>query len=92
MSVGLDRSTYAGQRPARVPRARHYLMCPPTHFRVAYAINPWMDADAGVDQATAARQWDTLRRTYLDLGHQVDLIAPEPELPDMVFADRKSVV
>jgi N-dimethylarginine dimethylaminohydrolase len=27
----------------RLPRNRAYLMCPPEHFAVEYAINPWMD-------------------------------------------------
>ena len=31
-------------------------------------------------------QWDTLRRTYVGLGHTVEVIAPVPGLPDMVFA------
>ncbi len=28
---------------------RRYLMCRPEHFRVDYAINPWMDVNARVD-------------------------------------------
>jgi N-dimethylarginine dimethylaminohydrolase len=72
-----------------VPRQatpRRYLMCPPVHFEVAYAINPWMDPTAPVDAQRAMAQWEDLRRTYEGLGHQVDLLAPQPGLPDMVFA------
>jgi N-dimethylarginine dimethylaminohydrolase len=61
-------------------------MCPPDHFAVSYAINPWMDTARPIDLALARRQWDRLRRTYTDLGHVVETIAPEPGLPDMVFA------
>ncbi len=76
----------------RTARARRYLMCPPEHFDVSYAINPWMDPSAGVDRDLALRQWDTLRRTYLELGHQVELVEPVPGLPDMVFAANGGLV
>jgi N-dimethylarginine dimethylaminohydrolase len=71
---------------------RRYLMCRPTHFAVEYAINPWMDPTAPVDSYLAIRQWETLRRTYLDLGHVVDEIDPLPGLPDMVFAANGATV
>jgi N-dimethylarginine dimethylaminohydrolase len=73
-------------------RARHYLMCRPTHFRVEYAINPWMDPTVPVDVDLAVEQWEDLRRTYESLGHRVDLIDPEPLLPDMVFAANGGLV
>jgi N-dimethylarginine dimethylaminohydrolase len=38
------------------------------------------------------RQWETLRQTFLDLGHTVDLIDPLPGLPDMVFAANGATV
>jgi N-dimethylarginine dimethylaminohydrolase len=72
--------------------ARHYLMCRPTYFAVEYAINPWMDPAAPVDAGLATRQWEALRRTYLDLGHEVDVIDPVPGLPDMVFAANGATV
>jgi N-dimethylarginine dimethylaminohydrolase len=65
---------------------RHFLMCRPTYFDVTYAINPWMDPGSPVDRDGAIAQWDELRATYERLGHQVELIEPLPELPDMVFA------
>ncbi len=72
--------------------ARHYLMCRPTHFAVTYRINPWMDPAAPYDNALAVSQWETLRQTFLDLGHTVDLIEPLPGLPDMVFAANGATV
>ena len=84
--------------PARAPgalraaRPRRYLMCAPEHFEVSYAINPWMDPTAAVDRERALAQWGVLRQTYLDLGHEVDLIHPEPGLPDMVFAANGGLV
>jgi N-dimethylarginine dimethylaminohydrolase len=67
-------------------------MCRPEHFTVAYAINPWMDVARGADRDLAVRQWETLRQTYLSLGHEVELIDPEPGLPDMVFAANGGLV
>ncbi|SEH45809.1 N-Dimethylarginine dimethylaminohydrolase [Mycolicibacterium rutilum] len=76
-----------GDRTAsRRSRTRHYAMTPPTFFAVEYAINPWMDTDTVVDTALALAQWETLRRTYTDLGHTVDIIDPVAGLPDMVYA------
>ncbi len=71
---------------------RNYLMCPPEHFAVEYAINPWMNPDKPVDVALAMQQWRRLGETYASLGHTVHTIAPEPGLPDMVFAANGATV
>lgn len=76
----------------RVPRPRRYLMCRPEHFEVSYAINPWMDITAKVDRELALQQWDNLRQTYLDLGHDVEVIEAQAGLPDMVFAANGGLV
>ena len=68
------------------------LMCPPTFFTVAYEINPWMSADRPVDTTLACDQWQRLVATYDDLGVAVELIEPDPDLPDMVFAANAAVV
>ncbi|UQU65033.1 arginine deiminase-related protein [Couchioplanes caeruleus] len=70
----------------RLPRIRTYLMCPPEHFTVEYAINPWMDTTVPVDPALALKQWQLLRDTLTDLGHTVHVLEARPELPDMVYA------
>ncbi|HEU4421126.1 MAG TPA: amidinotransferase, partial [Pilimelia sp.] len=70
----------------RMPRKRTYLMCPPEHYTVEYAINPWMDVSAPVDRELAVKQWEWLRETLIGLGHTVHVLPPEPGLPDMVFA------
>jgi len=88
-------TTYIPSKPSPVDRVatrRRYLMCPPEHFEVRYAINPWMDLTVPVDQTRAMRQWDTLRQTYLDLGHSVDVLSPKPGLPDMVFSANGALV
>jgi N-dimethylarginine dimethylaminohydrolase len=61
-------------------------MCPPEHFAVDYAINPWMDTSVPVDAELARKQWQLLRDTLVDLGHTVHLLDPQPGLPDMVYA------
>jgi N-dimethylarginine dimethylaminohydrolase len=82
----------AAEHAERVATPRRYLMCRPEHFAVEYAINPWMDVTRGADRGLAVRQWETLRQTYLSLGHEVELIDPEPGLPDMVFAANGGLV
>lgn len=81
-----------GAARSRTAYARRYLMCPPTHFRVDYAINPWMDPTVPVDSRRALRQWEALRDVYLELGHSVELIDPLPAQPDMVFSANGATV
>ena len=81
----MSTSQAAGFATARTATARSYLMCRPEFFTVSYSINPWMHPDEPTDTARAVRQWDTLRETYLRLGHEVQLIEPVPGLVDMVF-------
>ena len=78
--------------PRRQATAREYLMCPPVHFAVTYAINPWMEPGRPTDAARAMRQWAELRQVYLDLGHDVQTIEPVAGLPDMVFAANGATV
>nr|WP_141301402.1 dimethylargininase [Streptomyces gardneri] len=67
-------------------------MCPPTHFSVTYSINPWMDPTKPVDLPLALAQWEDLRDRYRALGHTVELLTPDPALPDMVFAANGATV
>lgn len=76
----------------RVPTRRRYLMCPPRYFTVEYSINPWMDPSQPVSTELAMRQWTELKATYERLGHTVEVIEPEPGLPDMVFAANSGTV
>jgi N-dimethylarginine dimethylaminohydrolase len=79
------RSEVAAMTP-RTPRIRHYAMTAPTFFAVEYAINPWMDTSTSVDTHVALNQWESLRQTYKELGHTVELVEPVAGLPDMVYA------
>ncbi|WSV63718.1 amidinotransferase [Streptomyces sp. NBC_01013] len=71
---------------------RRYLMCAPSHFKVTYSINPWMDPTKPVDLPLAQTQWEDLRDRYRALGHTVELLTADPELPDMVFAANGATV
>lgn len=86
------RAQAAPAHPVRTARERHYLMCPPRHFEVTYAINPWMNTQVPVDVERAQLQWEVLRNTYLSLGHEIDLIEPMIGQPDMVFAANGGLV
>jgi N-dimethylarginine dimethylaminohydrolase len=74
------------RRGTRTPRTRHYVMTPPDYYALEYAINPWMDLATPVDRGAAGMQWESLYETYVSLGHTVDLVRPQPGLPDMVYA------
>ncbi|MFC7220054.1 dimethylargininase [Streptomyces polyrhachis] len=88
-----DAATGHSKEPSlRTASPRRYLMCPPTHFEVTYSINPWMDPAKPVDRRLALTQWEELRRTYLSLGHDVELLEPRAGLPDMVFAANGATV
>ncbi|MEV6206198.1 dimethylargininase [Kitasatospora sp. NPDC051914] len=76
----------------RTARRRRYLLCPPTHFAVRYAINPWMDPGQPVDRAAADRQWRRLCAVLRSLGHEVLTLDPLPGLPDMVFTANGATV
>jgi len=82
----------APSRVERVATQRRYLMTPPSHFEISYAINVWMDPSRPVDRSLAHRQWDDLVAVYESLGHTVERADPAPGLPDMVFAANGAVV
>ncbi len=75
-----------------LPWGRRYLMCRPEHFRVDYAINPWMDVDAPVDPDLALAQWDNLVATLRVAGAEVETISQLPGTPDMVYAMNYGIV
>ena len=65
---------------------RHYVMVEPEHFRVDYAINPFMDLAEQPDPALARHEWATLRSTLERHGARVDVVEQRPDSPDMVYA------
>jgi len=65
---------------------RHYVMVEPTHFRVDYRINPFMDPDDQPDPALAMAQWRDLVAAIERAGGTVDVLEQRPDAPDMVYA------
>ena len=63
-----------------------YVAVRPDHFRVDYAINPFMDPTVQPDAALARAQWDTLVATIEELGGTVHVLDQRPDAPDMVYA------
>jgi N-dimethylarginine dimethylaminohydrolase len=65
---------------------RRYLMVAPTHFRVDYAINPFMDLTRQPDPAATRDQWDAVAEAIAAAGGEVEVLAQRPDAPDMVYA------
>ena len=61
------------------------LMCPPDYYGIEYEINPWMSRQRQSDPAAARDQWRTLKALLEQCGAKVELLPPQPGLPDMVF-------
>lgn len=65
---------------------RRYVAVEPTHFRVEYVINPFMDPADQPDPDLALAQWRELVATIERLGGTVDVLPQRPDAPDMVYA------
>ncbi|MEW6158445.1 MAG: hypothetical protein AB1813_13510 [Verrucomicrobiota bacterium] len=68
------------------------LLCPPDHYAIDYEINPWMNRRHAVDAPLARAQWQRLHDALLKLGCEIELIPPQPGLPDMVFTANAGLV
>ena len=68
------------------------LLCPPEYYGIEYEINPWMSRARQADRATAATQWDNLRKGLVANGCAVELIEPRLALPDMVFTANAGLI
>ena len=69
-----------------------FLMCAPTHFKVDYVINPWMEGNQ--DKAAPKRahaQWDALYELVQQYA-DVKLIEQVKDWPDMVFTANAGLV
>ena len=65
---------------------RRYLMVEPDHFRVDYAINPFMDVRDQPDSGRAREQWSALVDAIRAAGAEVEVLEQRPDAPDMVYA------
>jgi len=64
---------------------RELLLCPPDHYGIEYEINPWMSRARGAETAVVQTQWKGLHDTLTNLKCKINLVEPQPRLPDMVF-------
>ena len=80
------------EQPGGLGWGRRLLMCPPEHFGVLYEINPWMHREVAVDLDRARAQWGELVTALTGAGAEVELLEPQPELPDLVFTANAGTV
>ena len=64
---------------------RELLLCAPDYYGIEYEINPWMSREHGADIELAKAQWRGLHKTLGALPTTINLVPPQPKLPDMVF-------
>ena len=65
---------------------RRYAMVEPNHFRVDYAINPYMDLRDQPDPGRTREQWLALGEAIAAAGGSVEVLDQRPDAPDMVYA------
>lgn len=65
---------------------RHFFLTKPTHFRIEYSINHWMDENNQVVPDKAEAQWNALLENYTSLGANVEVFESVDGWPDQVFA------
>tara|TARA_R110002072_G_C7978288_1_gene535801 strand:+ start:5612 stop:6469 length:858 start_codon:yes stop_codon:yes gene_type:complete len=75
-----------GESSARI------LMCAPQFFGVEYEINPWMNQERQVDHELATKQWESLVSILKSLGATIELVDPQPGLPDLVFTANAAMI
>lgn len=69
-----------------------FLMCSPKHYDVDYVINPWMEGNVHKSMRDrAVEQWDKLHHILKEHA-TVDLVEPQPGVPDMVFTANAGLV
>ncbi len=68
-------------------------MCRPTHYTIAYEINPWMSLKRQANRRRALIQWEQLHRLLTrTLGARVELLTPHRGVPDLVFTANAGLV
>jgi lysine-ketoglutarate reductase/saccharopine dehydrogenase-like protein (TIGR00300 family) len=75
-----------------MPPTVKLLMCSPRYFDVEYVINTWMEGNVGKTvRGLALDQWRALH-ARLQAVAEIELIRPQPGLPDLVFTANAGVV
>jgi N-dimethylarginine dimethylaminohydrolase len=71
---------------------RRFLLCRPTHFTVAYEINPYMHVQVHPDPEAALAEHDGLVAALQAAGAELEFMDPVDGLPDLVFTANAGVV
>ncbi len=69
-----------------LPWGQRYLMVAPDHFRVDYAINPFMHLEDQPDPVRTHAQWRAVVAAIEAAGGRVEVLPQLPDAPDMVYA------
>jgi N-dimethylarginine dimethylaminohydrolase len=75
-----------------VPKQPRILMCPPDYYGIEYEINPWMSRSRGSTVERARKQWTALCDSLRGLGVDIQLMTPQPGLPDLVFTANAGLI
>lgn len=73
-------------RPGTLAWGRRYLLVSPDHFRVDYAINPFMDLADQPDPVRTRAAFDALCAAIEAAGGEVAVLPQRADSPDMVYA------
>jgi N-dimethylarginine dimethylaminohydrolase len=68
------------------------LMCPPDFYGIEYEINAWMNRARPADSDVARVQWRNLKSALESAGATIELLDPQPGLPDLVFTANAAIV
>jgi len=68
------------------------LMCPPDFYGIDYEINAWMNRARPSDPLASRAQWNALRVLLADAGAEIEILAPRPGLPDLVFTANAALI
>lgn len=78
--------------PSPRQKCQRILMCRPDYFDVDYIINPWMEGNLHQTQRDRVfQQWEKLYHS-INQHATVELIPPQPGLPDFVFTANAGVI
>lgn len=76
-----------------MPAPTRLVMCRPTHYRIAYEINPWMSLKRPAHVRRAQAQWERLYALLTrTLKAHVWLLPAHPAVPDLVFTANAGLV
>ncbi len=74
------------QESTELQWGRDYLMVEPNHFRVDYAINPFMDLNDQPEPLHTRAEWLAVVAAIEAAGGRVQVLPQLPDAPDMVYA------